>query len=101
MSGGKGPTSSGNITQTTSNKTADTLLPYQQGGWDAARYTFDNNPTPPAITEGYNKQYDIAKNYSDDLTGAATGSLKDTLYGGMGVTNSPSYGELTDLSKTN
>jgi hypothetical protein len=95
--GGKGPSSSGNITQTTSNKTADTLLPYQQGGWDAARYTFDNNPTPPAIAEGYDKQYDIAKNYSADLTGDATGSLKDTLTGGMGVKNSPSYGTLNDL----
>jgi hypothetical protein len=96
--GGKGPSSSGNITQTTSNKTADTLLPYQQGGWDAARYTFDNNPTPPAIAEGYDKQYDIAKNYSADLTGAATGSLKDTLNGGMGISNSPSYGTLYGLS---
>src|SRR3979490_3196533 len=98
MSGGKGgPSTSGNITQTVSNKTADSQLPFLKSGWDAASNTLGINPRPDSIAQGYDKVYNAAQN-ADPLTNAATGYNTDALGGSLGIKNSPSYGTLSNLS---
>lgn len=104
--GGKGPSSSGNITQTTVNPTQAAQLPFLRGdnvpngGWNAAAYNAEHNPIQyypgqtraddnPATGAGYDQLLNRGWNSLNSTVPAGDAAYNYAVGGGMGVQNSP------------
>lgn len=111
--GGKGPTSSGNITQTTVNPTQQAQLPFLEGkpdaglnGWSGATTLTANDPLQyypgqtladfnPAVSTGYNYLVNNGLANEQSLRPAGNQAYLNATTGGYGVQNSPAYSGLT------
>lgn len=110
--GGKGPSSSGTITQNTVNPTQQAQLPFLQFGWGNAQNLFNTDPFQyypgqtlanfnPAISQGY--QGLIGGAYSNDQTLRPAGNnlFFNAANGGYNIQNSPVYQQLMNEANGN
>lgn len=115
MPGGKGPSQSGNITQTTVNPTQQAQLPFLVGqpgnginGWGGAATLARTDPLQyfpgqtlaqdSSLFSGYNALAGAGNGLSNSLIPVGNGAFLNAATGGMGIGNSPAYPGLNQIA---
>jgi hypothetical protein len=104
----KAPSKQGNITQTTTNKSAEAQLPFLQGGWGAAQDLYRNNPSEyypgPTMAEpnfwlptGYNNLAN-AGSAAHDTQLPAGWNMFNSFGGPNNIYGSPAFSGLSDIA---
>ncbi|HEX6840809.1 MAG TPA: hypothetical protein VF113_04745 [Stellaceae bacterium] len=106
--GGKGPSSSGNITQTTINPTQQAQLPFLTAGFQHAQDLYNNNPLQyypgqtlatfnPNIASGYNNLIGVLPGINSGVVGPGNDAFTNAVSGGYGISNSPAFAALNGI----